>query len=100
MLSHRWYLAEWATYRGKTQADAQREIGWAKSNASDLWNGKQRYNQDLVDQVVHWLNISPAEILMHPTEALALRQLRETAYAIAAESGRVFAELPTPTGIR
>lgn len=84
-LSHRWYLAEWATYYGKTQADASRAMGWPKSNASELWNGKQRYNQDLVDQVILWLEIRSFELFMPPAEAVALRRLRETALVIAAD---------------
>ena len=89
-LSHRWYLAEWGAHFKKTQADAQREINWPKSNASELWNGKQRYTQDLVDQVINWFGIAPYELFMHPEEALALRRLRETALAIAADQSREF----------
>jgi hypothetical protein len=81
-LAHRWYLAEWAEHFGKRQADAQRELGWPKSNASDLFNGKQRYTQNLVDDVARWLNIAPYEVLMHPKEALAIRSLRDSARLI------------------
>lgn len=68
---------------GKSQADAQRDLGWAKASASTLWNGKQRYTQDLVDEVSTWFHIRPYELLMHPADAMALRQLRETAAKIA-----------------
>lgn len=87
-LKHHWYLVEWAeqSVPKKTQADAQRELGWNKSTASDLWNGKQRYNQQYVDEAALWLNIKPYELLMHPDEAMAIRRLRAAALTIAAET--------------
>jgi plasmid maintenance system antidote protein VapI len=86
-LSHHWYLAEWAEVLEKSQADAVRELGWAKATASALWNGKQRYTQDLVDEVSAWFNIRPYELLMHPAEAMSLRQVRESAARIATIQG-------------
>lgn len=94
-LQHRWYLAEWAALKGKIQADAQRELGWSRSTASGLWNGTQRYTQERVDEVASWLSLAPYEILMLPEQAMALRGLRETAYAIAAERGRPFQDGPS-----
>ncbi len=82
LLSHRWYLPEWAKLKKKRQADAQRELGWPKSSASERWNGKQRYTQDLVDEVARWLKIEPYELLMSPAEAQALKRLRQTAQEI------------------
>ena len=82
--------AEWAAEFGKRQTDAQRELGWPKSAASYLWNGKQRYTQDLVDEVAAWLGIQPFELLMPPREARLLRRMRETAAAIVAEESSLF----------
>lgn len=94
-LSHRWYLAEWAALAAKTQADAQRELGWSKASASALWRGNQRYTQDLVDDVARWFGIEPFEVLMRPQDALALRNIRGAARLIAAEeSGRPFEGAP------
>lgn len=93
-LSHRWYLAEWALHLGKIQADAQRELGWNKATASFLWTGKQRYTQDLVDQVARWFSIEPFELLMRPHEALALRNIRNSARVIVAEDDRPFEPAP------
>lgn len=83
---HRWYLPEWASHFGKIQADAQRDLGWSKATASDLWNGKQRYTQDHIDEVSNWLSIEPFELLMLPREALALKAFREAAQLIASEA--------------
>ncbi len=95
-LGHRWYLREWATLIGKIQADAQRDLGWPRAKTSDLWNGKQRYTQETIDQVADWLNLEPFELLMPPEEALAIRQLRSAAKAIVDTS----ATLPSLTPAR
>lgn len=102
LLGHRWYLAEWAAHLGKIQADAQRELGWPKATASDLWNAKQRYTQDLVDQVAKWLGLQPYELLLPPTEAEGLRQMRQAAYAIAEREHPPYEPAPpaTLTGTR
>lgn len=92
-LGHRWYFAEWASHRGKKQADAQRELGWSRSTASGLWNGTQRYTQERVDEASVWLGVAPYELLMPPEEAVALRGLRDSAYAIAAEQKRALTPL-------
>lgn len=89
-LSHRWYFPEWVAHRGKIQADAQRELGWSRSTVSGLWNGTQQYTQERVDEVARWLGVEPYEILMRPEQAEQLQNLRESAYAIAADRGRPF----------
>lgn len=78
-LSHHWYLVEWAERLGVRQKDAIDKLGWSKAQASDLWNGKQRYTEDLVDEVSTWLQIAPYELLMHPDDAHAIRAMRASA---------------------
>lgn len=102
-LGHRWYLPEWAAFRGKKQADAERELGWPRAKTSDLWNLKQRYTQESIDEAAVWLEIDPFELLLPPDEAISLRQLRAAAHsivandppALAAERGRPFRGPPT-----
>ncbi len=88
-LRHHWYLSEWAVQAGKTQADAVRELGWNKSTASLLWNGVQRYNQDLIEDVSAWLNVRPFELLIPVKEAMSIRQMRSSALEIAASNAGV-----------
>lgn len=76
-LSHRWYLPEWAKLRGKRQADAERDLGWSRAKTSDLWNGKQRYTQESVDEAARWLQLRPFELLLPPEEVDRLRRLEE-----------------------
>lgn len=82
-LGHRWFFAEHAEAQDHSQADAERALGWPRGKVSALWNGKQRYNQEAVDQVADWLKLEPYELLMTPGEAQAIKQLRSAARAIA-----------------
>lgn len=84
-LKHRWYFREWATLRGKIQADADRELGWPRAKTFALWNGKQRYTQDSVDEAAIWLGVEPYELLMPPEEAMQLRQIRAAARMIVGQ---------------
>ena len=76
-LSHRWYLPEHAAIHGKRQADAERDLGWSRAKTSDLWNLKQRYTQESVDEAANWLGIRPYELLMPPEDAERLRKLEQ-----------------------
>jgi len=80
---HTWFLREWAELAGFTQADAQRELGWSKAKASDVWNGQQ-YNQSLIDELAPVLKARPFELLLHPDEAHLYRRLRDGAPRLVA----------------
>lgn len=82
-----WYLQQWLAHFGKRQASLVNELGWDKSKAHIIFHSKQPYRRDIVNEVSEWLGIRPFELLMPPSEALALHRLRETAALIAAESG-------------
>lgn len=86
-MSHHWYLREWGAVLNKTQADAVRELGWPKATASDLWTGKQRYTQDYIEEVAAWFQLRPFELLLHPADAMAIRQFRESAARVATIEG-------------
>gem|GEM_PF-3035733 len=91
---HDWYLREWlATLRVK-QARLMELTDWDKRKTSELVNGKQRYNRDTVNEAAHALHIAPFELLMHPEDAMALRQLRRDALRIAAEQRREYRTQP------
>lgn len=92
-----WYFQGWMIHFGKRQASLVNELGWDKARASYVWHGRIPYRRDVVNEVANWLGIRPFELLMPPAEALALRQLKETAFAIAAEQGVDF-EGPPPKG--
>jgi transcriptional regulator with XRE-family HTH domain len=74
-----WYLKEWLAATNTTQADLVRLTDYPKAKVSDLVNGKQRYNRDVLNDVAHALNIYPYELLMHPSDAMAQRRMRKLA---------------------
>jgi len=74
-----WYLKEWLAATNTSQADLVRLTDYPKAKVSDLVNGKQRYNRDILNDVAHALNIRPHELLMHPDDAMALRRMRALA---------------------
>ena len=78
-----WYLRDWANHFGKRQASLVSELGWEKSRAHHVWHSKQSYRREDVNAVAEWLGIEPHELLMKPSDALALRRLRQTAAEIA-----------------
>lgn len=99
-----WHLQEWLEHFGKRQASLVNELGWDKARASFVFNGKQPYRRETVNEVARWLDIEPYELLMPPSEALALRQLRTAAQSIAAsqpfahaaDRSRVYTPPPAP----
>ena len=84
-IGHDWYLPEWLATVHMRQARLCELTGSDKRKASELVGGKQRYNRDTVNEAAAALNIAPFELLLSPADAMALRRLRDTALAIAAE---------------
>lgn len=82
-VAHGWFAQQWLKTLEKSQADVCRALGWPKAKASDLISGKQRYNQDAVEDLAAFLNLRPFELLLHPEDAMQLRQLKRSADQIA-----------------
>ena len=93
---HTWFLREWAELADFTQADAQRQLGWSKAKASDVWNGQQ-YNQSIIDELAPVLKARPFELLLHPEEAHMYRRLRDGAPRLVASKSDAKAA-PAKTG--
>lgn len=83
---HDWFLKEWMATLGKRQADVVTDLDWNHARISLMLRGKQQYTRDSVNEMAAYLNLHPFELLMHPEDAMALRQLRATALRIAADS--------------
>jgi len=80
---HDWYLKEWLLTLGKKQADIVRDLDWNKARVSLMLRGKQPYDRDSINELAAYLNLKPHELLMHPSDAMSLRSLREEAVKIA-----------------
>jgi len=90
---HDWYLKEWLLTLGKKQADIVRDLDWNKARVSLMLRGKQPYDRDSINELAAYLNLKPHELLMHPSDAMSLRSLREEAVKIAHS-----AEAESPAG--
>lgn len=76
---HDWYLKQWLKASGKKQADLEKDLDLNKAKVSLTANGKQPYDRDLINLVADYLNLKPYELLMHPDDAMAIRQLQASA---------------------
>lgn len=79
-----WHLTEWMAATGSSQADLCRATGFPKAKLSELVNGKSRYNRDVVNALADALNIRPFELLLPPSDANAIRKMRESVLTLAA----------------
>ncbi len=80
-----WYLKEWMGSLRVRQADVMKLTGYSKATMSELTNGKQRFNRDILNEVARALGVRPFELLMHPDDAMAIRQVRDSAARLATE---------------
>ena len=71
-----WFLADWLKSLQVSQAELVRRTDYPKAKVSDLVTGKQRYNRDILNDIANALNLYPYELLMHPEDAMAQRQMR------------------------
>jgi transcriptional regulator with XRE-family HTH domain len=77
-----WYINEWLKATGTSQAELCRRTDYPKAKVSDLVNGHQRYNKDIINDVAAALNIQPFELLMHPADAMKQRRINKLAHEI------------------
>lgn len=90
-----WYLPEWmAASNIATQAEMMEKTGWSKAKMSQLYNAKQDFNSEVLTEAANALNARPYELLMPPEDAMAIRQLRQTALHIAADRHSTFVHEP------
>ncbi len=93
-----WQLQAWLKHFGKKQVALTNELGWSPNKRNKLFHGRQPFNRDNLNEVAAWLGLEPYELLMPPDQALALRNLRQTAMLIAAEAGAIFEHSPRRSG--
>lgn len=94
-----WFLPEWMRVADvQTQTEMMEKTGWSKAKMSQLYNGKQDINSQVLLEAALALNAKPFELLMPPADAMAIRQLRKTAIQIAADSRSTFIHEPGEDG--
>lgn len=109
----RWFLKEWRTHRGLTQQQLADRLETTKSVISALENGKQRWNQDILELAAEALNCDPVDIIVRdPTAPESIwsiwdrvpQQMRpvavKTLEAFAGDSPTSKPQKPKKTGTR
>lgn len=71
------------------QTQLRDKADWSKAAASEICSGKTGYSKRLVNEAAHALNIHPYELLMHPEDAMALRQMRREALRVVKASQKL-----------
>ena len=84
--AHDWYLKDWLRTLGRKQADIVRDLEWNPARISLMMRGIQQYTRDSVNELASYLTLAPHELLMHPKDAMALRQLRADVIQIAKDA--------------
>ena len=93
-----WYLREWLDVTGFTQAKLQRATGWSKGTAFNIFHGRTSYYRQILNEVAAALGVEPHELLMHPRDAMAIRNIRESVARIAAEARIDYVSEPARDG--
>lgn len=94
--THDWHLKEWLRTLKKKQSDIVRDLDWNKAKISLMARGAQPYTRDAINEIAAYLSIHPYELLMHPDDAMMLRQLRRDALRVVESSELI----ERPTGVR
>lgn len=89
-----WYLADWMATLRVSQADIARLTGWSKATVNDIYHGRTAYYRDIVNTLAQVLKVAPFELLMHPDDAMTIRQYRATALQLVADPRRTFSAAP------
>ena len=82
----------------KSQADLARDCDWTRGTMHGIYHGRTDYYRELVNLIASKLNIQPYELLMHPDDAMAIRQLRRDALTVVEHGRRL--EDPGPNVVR
>ena len=87
---HDWYLREWLDTLRQSIAWLESETGWTHRIANQLVNRKVHWNRDHLSLAATALRIAPYELMMHPDDAMQIRELRarEVGLRLAADADR------------
>jgi len=65
---HPLFLKEWREHAGMSQAALARAIGTVSSRINEVENGRDRYNETLLNRIADALSVEPWCLLMGPPE--------------------------------
>lgn len=84
-----WFLRDWMRTLKVNQAKLAEDTGYNKTTISLLYNDQQDYSPAVIRDVAAALKIPHYELLMHPDDAMAMRQLRKDALRVVENSKRL-----------
>jgi len=70
-----WFIRDWMHTLGVTQSKLSDLTGWSKATVNDIYHGRTSYYRQILNDLAFALNLQPWELLMHPDDAMAIRQL-------------------------
>lgn len=82
----------------ESQVEMMDRTGWSKAKMSQLYNDKQDFNSQILQEASTALNCAPHELLMHPDDAMRARRMVAGLQA-AAETTLPFRPMPEAFGI-
>lgn len=91
---HDWYLKEWLKTLGKTQEWVAAKLEVQKSKISRKASGKTPYTREDINALSALLNLQPYELLLHPEDAMEIRNLRKS-LRLAAERRTIYRDQDT-----
>lgn len=81
-----WFLPQWMKTLKVSQAELARRCDWTGGTMHGIYHGRTAYYRDIVNLIAAKLNIQPFELLMHPDDAMAIRQFRKDALRVVETS--------------
>lgn len=84
-----WFLRDWMRTLKVTQSKLVEETGYSKTTVSLLYNDQQDYGPVIIRDMASALKIPAHELLMHPDDAMAMRQLRKDALRVVENTKRL-----------
>ena len=73
--SNDWFLPQWMRTLKVTQAVLADRAGWSKATMNDIYHGRTSYYRQILNEAAAALHLQPWELLMHPQDAMTIRQL-------------------------
>lgn len=89
---HDWYLKEWLRTLGRSQQWLADQLDLQKSKISRKATGVTPYERDDINEIAAVLHLEPYELLMHPEDAMEIRQLRKSIQLAAERRAAYHAE--------
>jgi transcriptional regulator with XRE-family HTH domain len=73
--SNDWFLKDWMKTLRVSQAKLAKLCDWSPAKMNDIYHGRTSYYRQILNEVATALHLQPWELLMHPADAMVVRQM-------------------------